>query len=245
MEGKWSIKHSDNYIFHYIKDSLGEKDIENIINIQEQCNKHISKVLKVSMKGKIKYFLCNSREEVGVSYGDNEPCSGFSRMPNEIWAVYNEKNKCIGYHEDAHIISYNTLGVPESAFIREGLAMYFDRVWFGIDNNFWVHEYLKRNKYVSITDLINNKEFSKYSDILTYPIAGAFTEYLISLFGIERFKGFYVQLSSLRNIGFEKNFKEVFQQSVEEVEEKFKNYILSIKPNDAIKKEILQYISNF
>jgi len=32
-------------------------------------------------------------------------------LPNEIYAVYNDKVKCIGFHEDAHIISYN-IAVP-------------------------------------------------------------------------------------------------------------------------------------
>ncbi|MEW8957018.1 hypothetical protein [Clostridium sp.] len=241
MGKNWTIKHSDNYIFHYMENSLGEEHIDEIVRIQELCNKHISKVLKVSMKDKIKYFLCNSREEVGASSGD-KPRNRFSRMPDEIWAVYNESNKCIGYHEDAHIISYNTLGIPECIFIREGLAMYFEKVWFGIENRFWVHEYLRNNKYVDIGSLINNNEFCRLSDTLTYPIAGAFTEYLISVFGMDKFKRFYVQLSTLRTIGFKRNFKEVFQQSLEDVEENFKNYILSIKPNNIIEKEISQNI---
>ncbi|MDI6851552.1 MAG: hypothetical protein QMD82_06425 [bacterium] len=49
-------------------------------------------------------------------------------LPNSIYAVYNEKIKCIGSHEDTQIIAYNTIVNPEQALIQEGLAMFFDSV---------------------------------------------------------------------------------------------------------------------
>ena len=37
-------------------------------------------------------------------------------------------------------------------FIREGLAMYFDKFWWDKINEEWVRIFLKENKYYSVRD---------------------------------------------------------------------------------------------
>lgn len=236
----WSKTKSKNYIFHYSKNSLAERDLDLIIKTQENCHKSICKALGVSMDIPIKYFLCDSPEAVGNIYGsihgdDFEPCNGFAMRPNEIYAVYNETVKCIGFHEDAHIISYHTLNRPPQVFIREGLVMYFDKVYWGISNDAWVYYLLQNNKFISLKDLIIDSKFYGFSDKLTYPIAGSFVSYLISICGLDKFKKFYMNL----NENFEQCFKNSFGMSLEEVERDFTDYILLIKPN----KEILTLIA--
>jgi len=234
----WKIIESDHYIFHFHEDSLAEKEIEEIINIQENCYESICEILKVSMNTKIKYFLCNSAVEVGEIYGDNEACNGFARMPDEIYAVYNQTVKCIGYHEDVHIISYNSLSKPPQNFIREGLAMFFDKVWWGIDNYDWAIYFLQKNKLPNLLELLDNSKFHKQSYAITYPVSGAFTDYIINRFGIEAYKQFYRGLSE----DFYSCFIDSFDVSFEEVELQFKNYMknISIGENtlDLIKKEL-------
>lgn len=119
---------SEHYDFHYVIGSNAERDIKKIVMIQENCFEDICKFLNVYPTFKIQYFLLETPELVGEIYGDHDPCNGVANPPNEIYAVYNKKVKCIGYHEDAHIISY-LINRPYSNFIREGLAMYFDKTW--------------------------------------------------------------------------------------------------------------------
>lgn len=237
---EWITKESDNYIFNYHFGSVAEKEIEKIVDLQEICYNFVCSCLDVNMKTKIKYYLCNSPIEVGEVYGDNEPCNGFARKPNEIYAVYNEKVKCVGFHEDAHIISYN-LAVPPQTFIREGLAMYFDKVSLKIPNYAWVQFFIHNNMYINIGELIINETFYKYSDLITYPIAGAFTEYLISLFGIDKFKAFY---SLLKEDNFESSFFEVFKVPISIVNTNFISYINSIGTNDIILNAIRNELEN-
>lgn len=120
--------------------------------------------------------------------------------------IYNENIKCIGYHEDVHLISYNALARPKETFIREGLAMFFDKVWWGLPNQAWVQELIECNRYLSICDLMDNDEFYKYNDFITYPIAGAFTEYLFSFYGIEKHKKFYLNTTDDVQQNFLKSF---------------------------------------
>ena len=86
---------------------------------------------------------------MGEIYGDYESCDGFACPPDEVYAVYNEKIKCIGPHEDTHILSF-TINKPKSSFIREGLAMFFDKVWWDKDNDDWVRLFLKEKVLLNI-----------------------------------------------------------------------------------------------
>jgi hypothetical protein len=228
------IIESDNYVFRYNKDSIAEKDIESIIETQEFCYEFICKYLEVRMKDKIHYYLCESPEQVGQIYGDNEPCNAFASKPNKVYAVYNEDIKCIGFHEDAHIISYNTLGIPNIAFLRDGLAMFFDKGYLGIENYSWVRYFISNNRYISLNELIVNENFYKVSHCITYTIAGAFVDYLICIFGVDKFKEFYSNVHD----NFEECFKETFKVLLKDFEENFKNYINILSSNKEIEKLI-------
>lgn len=228
------IRESKNYIFSYNKDSIAYKDIEKIIETQEFCYNFICKYLDVSMKEKIHYYLCESPKQVGQIYGDNEPCNAFASKPNKVYAVYNEDIKCVGFHEDAHIISYNTLGIPNIAFLREGLAMFFDKGYLGIDNYSWVRYFLSKNRYISLKELIVNEHFYKISHFITYTIAGAFVDYLICTFGVDNFKQFYMNVTD----NFEECFKEAFKISLKDFEEDFKRYVKVLSRNKDIEKLI-------
>ena len=192
-----------HYVFHYEKNSLAEKEIHQIADKQEGCYTFISSCLHADAKGKIHYHLFDTPQEVGKQYAiihdedDDEPCNGFA-LPeimskdgmNHVFAVYSETVKCVGFHEDAHIISYSICR-PDSRFISEGLAMFFDRYWWGIDNYSWTRWYIEQGKNPSVADLIENSHFRAYDCTLTYPLAGAFTGYLIERFGTEKYVAFY------------------------------------------------------
>ncbi len=223
-------KKTEHYEFYFEDNSYIEKNINDIIEMQENCYSYICELLRVDFNNKIEYYLCISDHQVGEIYGDNEPCNGFASYPNKIYAVYNEDIKCIGYHEDVHIIAYNTLGNPNYAFIKEGLAMFFDKTWWGISNTTWTRYYLKEGKIPKLYTLIENSNFYKYSDIITYPIVGALTEYIISTYGIETYKKFYTSVKE----NFNECFEETFGISFIEMEQKFIKYLNSINISDSV-----------
>ena len=207
-----------HYVFHYEKNSLAEKEITQIANIQEGCYAFISSCLHADAKGKIHYHLFDTPQEVGEQYAvihdedDVEPCNGFA-LPenmskdgtNHVYAVYSETVKCMGFHEDAHIISYSICR-PKSRFISEGLAMFFDRYWWGIDNYSWVQRYIEQGKNPPIADLIENSKFREYDCEFSYPVAGAFTGYLIERFGTEKYIEFYKRCADKTAQAIEQTF---------------------------------------
>lgn len=97
---------TEHYLLHYGAGTPAERDIEKIAALQEGCFSHICAVLGLTPDFKIEYFLCDSPEEVGRICGDDEPCNGFADLPSRIYAVYNDAVQCVGFHEDAHLISF-------------------------------------------------------------------------------------------------------------------------------------------
>ena len=212
------IYESEHYIFHYGANTKSEQDIAEIVAYQEACFRYICSVLNVTPEFKIEYFLCDSPEEVGHLYGDDDPCNGFTAPPNKIYAVYNEQVQCIGFHEDAHIISF-TINRPPCPAITEGLAMYFDRKWWGIQNMDWTGYYLKTGRYIGIDKMLSREGFFSEDCSITYPIVGAFTDWLIATYGIERYMQMYKQQSMAEAMLL------VYQKTPEELNKAFTGYV--------------------
>lgn len=187
-----NIFETEHYVFHFKKGSLAEQDILDIAETQENCYNEITQLLKIYPNFKINYYLVNTPEEVGLIYAqinncnDIEPCNGFNIAPDTIYAVYNKNIKCIGMHEDTHIISY-TITRPKSAFLREGLAMYMDKMWKGAKNEKCVIDILKQGCKINIFDFFNNEYFFNFDCNISYPLAGVFVKYIIGHYGIKKF----------------------------------------------------------
>ena len=99
--------------------------------------------------------------------------------------------------------------------------MFFDKNWHGISNLEWTQKYHKENLIPKFPDLIKNEIFFNYDCELTYPVSGAFTEYLINRFGIELYKKVYADFDTFRTDVFVK----YFNKTLNELEEEFFNTI--------------------
>lgn len=222
---------SEHYLFHYRAGTKAEQDIEAIAAYQENCFRYICHVLGVTPGFKIEYFLCDSPEEVGRIYGDNDPCNGFAAPPNKIYAVYNEQVQCIGFHEDAHLISF-TINRPDCPAITEGLAMYFDRKWWGIQNLDWTGHYLNTGRYIPVDKMLSRECFFEHDCTITYPIMGAFTDWLIATYGIDAYMDMYRQ----KNIPMA--MQQVYSQTPEELNQSFMEYVGLFKTDQSLEQRM-------
>ena len=220
-----------NYIFHFQENSYAEHDILKIAKLQQSCYNHICKVLKTTPDFKIEYFLCETPDEVGRIYGDNEPCNGFTSLPNKIYAVYNKDVQCIGFHEDAHIISY-FINRPDCPAIREGLAMYFDRKWWGIQNLDWTSFFIKTNKFIPIYKLLDKETFFSSDCGFTYPIMGAFTDWLISVYGIDKYLELYKYQNPVNAL------ESIYKSPPNELNQLFVDYVKLFEIDQALEQRM-------
>lgn len=209
---------SEHYIFHYKPGTLAEKEIKEIAQIQESAFSKICSVLGVHYPERINYYFTDSPSEIGsIFWGQSASCNGCA-VPgaNKIYAVYNESMKCIGEHEDTHLISY-LLGAPESNFLVEGLAMYFHEYWWGVPNEEWAAYYKVKDPKISIEGLLDNDQLSKYGEAIVYPIAGAFTKFLIEAYGIIP----YIELYKYDGNECIEVMKETYHLSLRDIERSF------------------------
>ena len=227
---------SEHYIFRYGANTKAEQDIVKIATYQESCFQYICSVLGVTPEFKIEYYLCDSPEEVGRIYGDNDPCNGFAALPNKIYAVYNEQVKCVGFHEDAHIISF-TINRPACPAITEGLAMYFDRKWWAIQNLDWTGYFLKTGRYIGIDKMLSREGFFSEDCSITYPIMGAFTDWLIATYGIGR----YMQMYKQKNIA--EAMPLVYQKTPEELNKAFTDYVLLFGVDEMLEQRMASLLN--
>lgn len=186
----WVSFESEHYIFYAHSGSYAEMHFHEIACIQERCFSEICTYTGVAFAKRIRYYLCDSRVEIGV-LTCGEPCNACTYDYDLIYAVYNHSVQCIGYHEDAHLISY-AIAIPDSIFLREGFAMMFDGMWHGVKNSDIVANIGKH----SISKLFDNDYFYALPEDITYPLAGAFTEFLVERYGMKNYLSFYKDPSS-------------------------------------------------
>ncbi len=200
----WKVYESEHYIFHVEDDSLTEKEIEIIKHRQESAfNKIITKLELSLPQRKIIYYLYSSQEKKKELMGND--WFGQS-IYNEfmIHAVYNEKDKVVGEHEDTHLLSLE-LGLPVSLF-QEGLAEFMVGLsMFGNNHNDVIKSGIKNGLSIDIKNLMSQQGWLDTPDEdaeFYYSVAGSFISYIYESFGLEVFKKIYFAMDR-KNTGDE------------------------------------------
>jgi len=180
---------TEHYVFHYHPGSPAQRDILAIASEQERCFARITRELGVTPQEPICYILCGTSRECAQCWQElfnddtYEELNGFADCPYGIYAVYNDDIQCIGAHEDAHLIAH-LIANQTCGALCEGLAMYFDGVWWGEDNLLWVRRFLADEQFIPLRELLDNDVFYARPCEITYPIAGAFTRFAVEKAGM-------------------------------------------------------------
>lgn len=229
----WPVAESVHYIFHYKENSFAQRNICSIMEEQEQRLRKILSVIPVSVPVKMDYWLCDTREELAELTGD-EPSNGLFCWDDDdyervsLYAVYNEKMQCTGYHEETHAITH-FLNEPSSSALAEGVAVFMEETWWGVDIHLCTQLYYRRGNYVSVEALICNRQkngaelFWSVDCAISYPVMGAFVAFLLS-------KGdtaaeIFLRLYQYRGDQWKKETEEIYQCSFSELEAEFITYI--------------------
>lgn len=102
---KWLKKETNHYIFYYLKNTISEKNINQISKKQENAFKKIVDFLKIKPpKNKIRYYIYPNGKIKKELMGDN----GYAQSVyhnKTILIIYNKKINPLGEHEDTHILT--------------------------------------------------------------------------------------------------------------------------------------------
>ena len=188
----WIKKESENFVFLF-QDSTG---IDQFINARENAFDYISDYLDVNLNHKILYVVWTSREDAKKILNKN---IGFS-VPRE-YLIHSKINQTPG-HEITHVISHYIPGITyKTGLINEGLAVYLDMADKNDKNSVLQAMQKYGMKKISIKSFWNN--WNKYSEEISYPLAGLFIADIIEKYGKDKFIEFFKDQSY-------KNAKTVF-----------------------------------
>ncbi|MBP1544096.1 MAG: hypothetical protein J6A16_08355, partial [Oscillospiraceae bacterium] len=180
-------------------------------------------------------YLCEGTSCNGLSITDEE-CSdigsivsldgseenSFAVPPYSIHAVYEDQIKCIGAHEDTHVIAAY-INEPSSDFLCEGLAMFMDGTWWSKPNSFWVQGFCEDGVCPRPSSLINlsGDAFFEVETRISYPLSGAWVDFFISVYGINSFLSVYSRSSD-----YIKQIEKETAETIDNLDEKFFSWIL-------------------
>ena len=193
---KWKLYRSKHYIFHYFENSLAEKEIESIAKNQETCYKQIADFLDIRSDITITYYFYPDRK-IKDDLTGNDGNGHTVWKKHQIHALYNNNVKCIGSHEDTHILSL-PYGRSVKLF-REGMAEYLSKKWHGKLHDYWVKTFYQKKNLPVLEKIVDDRLWDEIDDMITYPIAGSFTKYLINKIGKEKYLKLYKKINSINN----------------------------------------------
>lgn len=182
---KYQKRESDNYIFYYLPNSLAEKEIEKIIEIQEECFTEVCEILHHKTNMKIDFYLFNDPKSCGISYDintnpENAPLiNAFCYYPNNVHATYSERIKAIGKHEIAHLLLFEKLNIEPNLMLNEGFAVNCDGYWLRYDLYKWVNYIIEINLIDTMKALQDANYFLEHNTF-SYAIVGAYCKWKIN-----------------------------------------------------------------
>jgi len=225
----WKVFETEHYVFHYVKNSVAERELGYISETQEKAHAKITKTLGLEdMMKKIKYYIYQSETDKKRLMGDD----GFAQAiwyDHSIHIVYTEDIKPIGEHEDVHLLTL-PWGVA-IGFFQEGLAEHMSGCVWGKDrkpSESFVRNGLDLKKIPDLKHFFSHAfwmENAEQNIGYYYPLAGTFTQFLIGKFGLEKYRKFYMKIS--RENSREENIK-IFEEIFGDLNETAENYFKTI-----------------
>lgn len=206
----WEVKETKNIKFYFQTNSK-VKNTDMFAQERQDAFDTINSFFNAVLPKKIKFYVWNNSIEYEKR---NKRPSGFA-IP-EVSIIHSRYFQTLG-HEITHIISYNAFeSSVQSAFINEGIAVYFD-----LSNRDRINLAIKARKEVHIPIINMWKSDSVFRNIkqeYSYAIAGAFIKYLIDKQGKEKF------LKFLSNQTYD-NALIIYGQTIDELMKEFEKLI--------------------
>lgn len=249
----WEIKETENFSFYYIRDSFADKNIDSIVNKEEELLVKLENYLRIKKSEKINLYLYPSLSRKKNELGGKS--TGYARFEGrKVAYVYNHKYPYIAtYHEETHILCFDwdkpssyieNQYLISTASFYEGFAMhtqakfynkYFDRYSLNAKppKGHTLHQAIK-------TD-IQNHNAPHLKEILMYEgyckrlkngaQLGSIVDYLIEIYNIEKFKKLFVNLSESKNQKEnEEVFINIYGKSIDVIDSSWRKFVL-IKQN--------------
>jgi hypothetical protein len=177
---------TDHFVFFYDTSMFTKAEIESNGKTKEAHLSRIEKELGVSFKKEIIVRLISES-------GQNWAGQAYPREPYFIQETRDYFVRDNG-HEIVHIVTFETMGLPDSRFFVEGVAAAHELD----DRPKWSRLCHNQADSSALMEILIGMLQVKSSAEVDYALAAAYVEWLEEEFGVERFKSFYRDMSAYR-----------------------------------------------
>jgi hypothetical protein len=235
LEKDMEKRESPHYLFHFGKETLASRDIDDIIRLKESHHEKITRWLGAGSNKKIDYYIYPDIKEKLLLMGDDAPGNviweelvidekGVIPSKFEIHVVYNERCKFVGEHEDTHLLSL-PWGLSIYLFC-EGLAQFMEDGFMGEELHIVSKRLRADNRLYPIVFLCSNHNWEKVDPAIIYPEVGSFTRFLIDKYSKERFEEVYRSTSRHHDlVGNMDRVERVYGKDISRLESEWLDYI--------------------
>ena len=223
----WKILETEFFIFKY----PGKLNILNYSNqiayMNSKCRK-LLKIFNVKLPKKIKYYKTISAKQAGELI-TSSPANGWcvrSEHPEKTpWFNIITSSSFANSHELVHAITA-LKGIPDiNVFFLEGIAVALEGTTWLTNKYSFIEagKIIKNNKNIDIRKFFKLDEFLKNTKI-SYHVAGAFVNYLLEIYGMEKYLLFCSTFKYEANIS--KLCKKIYGYDLDKIISKWKLYII-------------------
>jgi hypothetical protein len=214
MTKNWAKKESRHFIF-YCRDQYYLPEYKTV-NEMDKYFEEITEKLKIKDTGKIQYYLCYQPETCGEL---------FSRIPDESY-VYPQFRilASTDWFDRRGMVRVLNDNLPDIPLLAEGLVYSYGGTYsFGREFILpWVKDLALVNKIPKISQIYLKKNFdTKNTD--NYFTAGAFSKFLVEVYGIDKYLG--LEKQSVKDLIFPEKVKEIYNLDLITLENDFISWL--------------------
>ncbi|MDP4173008.1 MAG: hypothetical protein Q8933_03485 [Bacteroidota bacterium] len=224
-QGVWHSYITRHFNFYYRPGYRSSVYIDSIAAKQEENYSEVLKLFNLYDYGyKVKYFIFED-------FKDYDNITGAGSFSNTyeignygaVYAIDNDSlSNVTGKHEITHFLVDNFFGFgapgPFKWLTGEGMAVWSDGGWYGEDLFDFAARKLRNDEISSPYFIVTHPEARRIQQNI-YPMAGAFTKFMIRNYGLAKFLNLYQKGYTLDS------FKAIFGKTFYEQNTIFENFL--------------------
>ncbi|MEZ4827381.1 MAG: hypothetical protein R3C61_14040 [Bacteroidia bacterium] len=177
---------STHFRFFVHTDTIAETTVQRWLEACEKKWEELRSFTLASPTTVIDYHLYGSAQNQGLITGrmeQNFPDFG----QNEVHALANQDYMHNLEAVEVRLFLRQIKGEPATLALEEGLSVWFSPQWQKKGFAYWASRLYESNNLVSLSQILNNEDFLSESPVVRGAMAGAFVDFLISLWGKDEF----------------------------------------------------------
>jgi hypothetical protein len=217
----WEKRETKYFVLHYANGN-GPTPVQ--LEDLDEFYEEMSSRLTLTLEPRIDYYKCDSGKDVGKLFG-MRPATGRSHYKNHVVAA----TRWTSFHEVAHVFFGQLCRKQPVSLILEGAACCYGgtSLMSKEAQRCWAKSLVVNNEHLPLSHIIQEDGFWSAEDMNdSYAEAASFVEFLVSTYGIARFKELYEYRDTTENVATE--LERVYERGIAELEDEWRAWLLRL-----------------